>query len=816
VTRGRAGLWLRWSWRDLRARWLQVAAIASIIAVGTGVYAGLSATGAWRRQSYDASYAALAAHDVRVELAAGTDADPVLLTDALAGLVGPTLETVEARLIVPTQVDASRGGRTILVPGRLVGVDVADGGPHVDAVHTTAGRGLRATDAGAPRVVLDEHFADHYDLPPSGSLRLSGGVDVDFVGRGLSPEYFLVVSDSGSLLAEAGYAVAFAPLDTVQRLSGRGGVVNDLVIRAAAGVGAARAAREVEAALAEALPDVAVEVTTLEDDRVHALLYDDIEGDQRLYNIFAVLILGGAAFAAFTLVGRIVEAQRRELGIGMALGVPRVRLAVRPLLVGAQVSLLGAALGVAMGTWIDAVFAGFLRDYFPLPVWRTGFQVGEFARGAALGAGLPLAASVVPVWRAVRVTPMEAIATGPRRVARRGARVSTVRILRDRSTTAALPLRNLLRSPRRTVLTALAIAASVATLVSVIGMVDSFVSTIDRGEVEILGDAPDRLDVQLDGFVPVASPVIGAITAAPTVGTVEPVLQIPGTLRTDGDPIDALLTFRDLGSDRWRPTIVSGSLAHEGPGLVVAEKAARDLGVSVGDEVVVRHPRREGVAGYRFVESSLPVAGIHPNPYRFAVYLDLDDSAIANLDGIVNGLSVEPAAGATVEDVQRDLFGREGVASVQPVAALITTIREAIDESIGLLDVVEVMVLVLALLIAFNSSSISADERARDHATMFAFGLRLRTVVRMAVVEHAVIGVLGTAVGVATGYALLGWIFRFLLPTTLPELGITVDVAGGTLVTAAALGIVAVSLAPVLTVRKLRRTDLPSTLRVVE
>ena len=53
------------------------------------------------------------------------------------------------------------------------------------------------------------------------------------------------------------------------------------------------------------------------------MLYDDIEGDQRLYDIFAVLILAGAAFAAFNLAGRIVEAQRREIGIGMALGVPR-------------------------------------------------------------------------------------------------------------------------------------------------------------------------------------------------------------------------------------------------------------------------------------------------------------------------------------------------------------------------------------------------------------------------------------------------------------------------------------------------------------
>ncbi len=49
-------LWLRWSLRDLRARWVQVCAIAFIIAIGTGLYAGLSSTSQWRRVSYDASY----------------------------------------------------------------------------------------------------------------------------------------------------------------------------------------------------------------------------------------------------------------------------------------------------------------------------------------------------------------------------------------------------------------------------------------------------------------------------------------------------------------------------------------------------------------------------------------------------------------------------------------------------------------------------------------------------------------------------------------------------------------------------------------
>jgi len=69
------GIWWRWSWRDLRSRWVQVTAIAFIIAVGSGTYSGLSSTAQWRRASYDASYARLRMYDLRVELAAGSFVD---------------------------------------------------------------------------------------------------------------------------------------------------------------------------------------------------------------------------------------------------------------------------------------------------------------------------------------------------------------------------------------------------------------------------------------------------------------------------------------------------------------------------------------------------------------------------------------------------------------------------------------------------------------------------------------------------------------------------------------------------------------------
>ena len=50
--------------------------------------------------------------------------------------------------------------------------------------------------------------------------------------------------------------------------------------------------QEVDRRSATRFPDLGFTITRQEDDRVLRLLYDDIDGDQRYYDIFAILILG--------------------------------------------------------------------------------------------------------------------------------------------------------------------------------------------------------------------------------------------------------------------------------------------------------------------------------------------------------------------------------------------------------------------------------------------------------------------------------------------------------------------------------------------
>jgi putative ABC transport system permease protein len=99
---------------------------------------------------------------------------------------------------------------------------------------------------------------------------------------------------------------------------------------------------------------------------------------------------------------------------------------------------------------------------------------------------------------------------------------------------------------------------------------------------------------------------------------------------------------------------------------------------------------------------------------------------------------------------------------------------------------------------------------------MLAFGLPVRRVLGILTVESLVVGTLGTLAGIAAGYGFLTWMTRVVIAGTLPEIAVHVTLSASTVVITLALGVVAVATAPLLTVRRLCRTDIAGQLRVVE
>jgi putative ABC transport system permease protein len=511
-----------------------------------------------------------------------------------------------------------------------------------------------------------------------------------------------------------------------------------------------------------------------------------------------------------------VEAQRREIGIGMALGVAPRWLALRPLLLAAEVGLLGAALGIGVALGTAELFRPLLADMLPLPVIRTEFQAGFFAVGAGLAIAVPVAAAAVPVWRGVRMTPIEAIRIGFR--AARGAGLAGLlrRVPVPGRSIGQMPLRNVLRAPRRTAMTIAGLAAVIGVVAATGGMIDSFDATTERARAEIERGAPDRVVVTLDGFRPVASRTVRAVVAAAPARAIDPVIVVPAELAARGRSVGVALQILAPHPRAWRPTVIQGGSPGAGSGLLISARAAQELGVGVGSLLRVRHAVRRGRGALERATRSVRVAGIHGSPFRQVAIGGPAWATASGLTGRANTLSVVPARGVSPAALQDALATLPGVASVEPAAAATRTLQDSLGQFGSVLRIAWVFALALALLMAYNATSINADERRREHATMLAFGLTGRRVLGVLVRENAVVGVLGTGLGLVVGLVLLHWITGRLVTETFPDLAVVPVLGAGTLAAAATAGVLALAVAPAAVARSVRKLDVPATLRVME
>jgi putative ABC transport system permease protein len=327
--------------------------------------------------------------------------------------------------------------------------------------------------------------------------------------------------------------------------------------------------------------------------------------------------------------------------------------------------------------------------------------------------------------------------------------------------------------------------------------------------------------VSLNTFYPVDSDQVRNIEAAdldgtPVIETAEPGLHLGGELRHGNKHVDVSIDLIDMNSTLWTPTITEGHRQSDELGIVIAEKAANDLGVEVGDTITVEHPYRVDDTTYIMRETDMKVIGIHANPMRYLSYMDIQRADTMGLQGMTNMLNVHPADHFSQSDVQRAMFDQPGVASVRAVSAFTKMLKDMMGLLIGFMSIVAGAVMVLAFLIAFNSTSINVDERAREIATMFAFGLPIRTVTRMTMQENLITGILATLLGIVLGYLTTVWMMQGRVENMMPDVIIHATLAPLSLALAVIVGVVVVALTPLLSIRKMSRMNLPSTLRVME
>lgn len=215
-------------------------------------------------------------------------------------------------------------------------------------------------------------------LAPTGSARLK------IVGL-LEPE---------GAAGVAGGMIVFLPLETAQRMFDLAGLVNSGQIVLAEGTAEERAKSAIAAALP---PGLIVQVPAMRG----ALAQENLMStEQGLSSMSFVSLVAGAFVILNTFLMNLGE-RRRQLAILRSLGTTRRQLMRLLLREAAVLGIIGTVLGILIGWGTSSVMADATQRLMgaPLPPIKLGLDAVLLA--LALGPGMALAATFVPVRQAV-------------------------------------------------------------------------------------------------------------------------------------------------------------------------------------------------------------------------------------------------------------------------------------------------------------------------------------------------------------------------------------------------------------------------------
>lgn len=549
--------------------------------------------------------------------------------------------------------------------------------------------------------------------------------------------------------------------------------------------------------------------------------------------MFGLVAMFVAALVIYNTFNILVAQRTREMALLRCIGATRGQVFGSVLIESAVLALVASVTGLAIGYGLAALTLAVLDALdTPLPT-EAALTLAPVTIAVGLGVGLAvtIGAAVLPARTATRVAPVAALRT---QVEEQTFRTGVLR--------AVFALLFLLAGLGAAGAGALVMPAGeqVSLLVVMAGGVLTFLGVLILGPVlvrplsAVLGwvparlfGVPGRLAVDNSGRNPKrAATTTVALTVGVTLMTLISVVsastRVTVTEKLDAQfPIDyalmsqnyesgiprsvgaelasrpelgAVLRVRDaaakVGDVRVRagtyegpidPKLVSGTLPALTDGQVaIAEHAARDLRVKVGDTVRVTpesgDPVPLTVVAIVDDDAPLPTLAMAPAQFDEVFGADLPDTRV--LVNIADGVAPERAR-AVVESAAA------GHPTVRVQSS--TEVRGEFDEVMDMLLMIVTGLLGLSILISLlgiaNTLSLSVHERTRESALLRALGLTRPQLRRMLSIEALVLGLIGAVIGVTLGLA-FGWAaVRALIPgavfsASAPQIGLFVLLSG--------------------------------------
>ena len=475
--------------------------------------------------------------------------------------------------------------------------------------------------------------------------------------------------------------------------------------------------------------------------------------------VFPVIFFLVAALISLTTMTRMVEEQRTQIGTLKALGYERHSIAGKYLGYALLATVSGSVVGILFGEkvfpYIIINAYGIMYQHMNDIVIPYNLEYGLGAAAAALAS--TLLATIFSCYKELREQAAELMRPP---TPKQGQRVLLERvkfIWKRLNFSWKASIRNLVRYKKRLFMTIFGIGGCMALMLVGFGLKDSIFAIVDiqYGEIQLYDgniilsdDATEEEKSNIIKELGKDSKMAGStegLLAQITVGNGEEQFDVYLDVPKNVEEFSEFVVLQDR--------ITNGTYELDDSGAVLTEKMATELGVEPGDTITI-HDEDKG-------DLEVEISAVCEN--YMGHYLYMTPTYYEKVYGEkpdYNSIFYKTSDRIT-EEAER--IGEEALTLPGALSVSYTTdLREQVDNMLGALDEVIVVLIIsagmLAFVVLYNLNNINITERQRELATLKVLGFYNGEVAMYVYRENIVLTVLGAIFGIVLGKFLHGFI----------------------------------------------------------
>ena len=780
-------------YRAIKAHKIRFLTIALVIAIGIMSFNGMITAFIHMTRTYDEAFDKhnMASFTIQTANPGGSGEDAWIdynnLTQYLTEFQNQeprSMIAFELRIIHSTVFEI-RGERQ---NGQIVAMSTVDSEgnfrkqPDVNGYNILSGSPFSETSRYQDVCLVEAHLAEYWKLEQHEFIAVGDNQEpFEVQGSIASPEYLINMGSYSDIMpSPRRFGVIFLPLKTAQTLLNVQGKVNEISVLLEDGL-----SQNVRKNIADDLKTYLEEIHGLklsdpidiDNQPAYWLMRLDIEEAREFGLFLPILILGMAIGGLYVLLGRMVVAERKDIGVAQALGYSRNAIIQQYVGIALVIAIIGTTLGTLLGLMFLSVFSPLYVDMLTIPFTpKVTLEWHIILIGIVIGLLTGLVGGYFPVRNSIQPLPAESLRFDPSLHITSG-RIPTIeRIfakirIRPRVSGLRLPLRNFFRSKRRTLSSVFAIIVSVSLISMAFGMLESMDSSltfyydvsedwdlrVDFSEIPTnASQIATAIQNDIEGITNTTYHLLSGATVTSSHSSKEKQVQLLGMKDSNGYLAHAF-DFKDGGWDS--------------EGIILSVPIADSLNVWVNDEVALALPKLTELvstsplrAHFELVNVTFEVTGIIDEFNGLVAFVGLDNLVTeSNFPGNPANSILMKVENPTPErlGIIRDEIYSKYDYNVKNIA----TQEEQKGELLNLMDllyfiiyIVAIFAVLLSCAIIYNTIFISLQEQQRELATLKTIGTDNRTLIRNITLENTVITFVGTILGV-----ILGWILLWLM-----------------------------------------------------